>query len=107
MENIKSMEVQEANESEKFEQPVKTFLADYFESLRASQRTGYDNVDVQFDGGDPESFGMLQSGDYEITEFVMTPDARSAKSAFHFNVGRLKIHLTGKAAVRIHEMVGE
>jgi len=102
MENIKLSQEQESEgggELQKFEGPIREFLVGYF----AGARDNYDTVDVQFDGGNSEDWKKLQSGDYEITELAATPDGRGAESAFHFNVGKLKIHLTGKAASKVYE----
>lgn len=104
--DMPSLEQEETDELPKYEDAIRKFLEDYFETtLKKRERSPYDTLDVQFSDAGKEGFGPVQSGDYEITEFRTTQGANDDYPKFHFRAGGAEIHLTHKAARKIKEMI--
>ena len=101
---ISQQENKETNELVKYESAIRKFLKE--QKPNNPDKVEYDFGD--FDISDPREGDIvkMQSGDFEITNFRTTKRPNSDKSNLRFYIGKTELHIFGKAADRIYELMG-
>ncbi|MEA3399168.1 MAG: hypothetical protein U9R00_01495 [Patescibacteria group bacterium] len=89
-----------------FESAIRKFFREQWLADPEMEKTSYG---FDFDISDPKIADMkrVRSGDFEISNFRTSPTFDPEKLSFHFYVGDSEIHIQGKAADRIYELVEE